>query len=225
MAGLVVEPMRRHARRSAAPRRGSPASLEIAAAPPISASSSRPRPGPLSCRGVGFLDPLDRAALHEQALDRIERRELVVTRLQRPHFGGDAEQLADKVFEMRRQIDEKVRLRPCARARRARRAPPSAGRAARHRPRRDGRQKRGRAGPGRRDRKDRQRRARVSGRVRSWALVTRRASRETSRQIAATSVAALSQLHNDGVRGHEPKGAPDCGRLGRRRAGRPRSNA
>ncbi len=34
----------------------------------------------------------------------------MVTCLQRPHFVRDAEQLADKVFEMRGQIDEKVRL-------------------------------------------------------------------------------------------------------------------
>ena len=34
----------------------------------------------------------------------------MVTFLQRPHFVRDAEQLADKVFEMRGQIDEKVRL-------------------------------------------------------------------------------------------------------------------
>jgi len=34
----------------------------------------------------------------------------MVTCLQRPHLVRDAEHLADKVFEMRGQIDEKVRL-------------------------------------------------------------------------------------------------------------------
>ena len=65
---------------------------------------------PVELLGVGFLDPLYRTPLHEQALDRVERSELIVTCLQRPHFARDAEQLADKVFEMRGQIDEKVRL-------------------------------------------------------------------------------------------------------------------
>ena len=65
---------------------------------------------PVELLGIGFLDPPYRAALHKQALDRVERSELMVTCLQRPHFVGDAEQLADKVFEMRGQIDEKVRL-------------------------------------------------------------------------------------------------------------------
>ena len=60
--------------------------------------------------GVGLLDSLGGAALHEQPLDRIERRQLVMTRLQLPDLGRDAEQLADKIFEMRSEIDQQVRF-------------------------------------------------------------------------------------------------------------------
>ena len=58
--------------------------------------------------GVGLLHFLDRAALHEKPLHRIERREPLVPRLQRADLAGDAEEVADKIFEMRRQIDEKI---------------------------------------------------------------------------------------------------------------------
>ena len=90
-------------------------------------------PAPSSAVGVRFLDPLDGAALHEQPLDRIERRQLVVARLQCPNLGADPEQLAEEILDMGRQIDEQVgfgrmpepvRIAP-------RRSP--AGRAARHR--------------------------------------------------------------------------------------------
>ena len=152
-------------------------------------SSSCASSWPLSCGGVGLLDLLDRAALHEQPLDRIERRQLVVPRLQRPHLGGDAEQLADEILEMRREIDQQVgfslaveRL-GCG----ARRHQPVV---QRHVGRGEMRDK-GAVEPHqtRRARKDRQRRARVSGRIRSWALVTRSEGAETIRQIAATEVA------------------------------------
>ena len=73
-----------------------------------------------------FLDPLDGAALHEQALDRIERRQRVMPRLQRPHLGRDAEQLAEKILEMRRQIDQQIEFVEPLDARRDRAVPSSA---------------------------------------------------------------------------------------------------
>ena len=62
-------------------------------------------------RRIGFLDLLDRAALHEQALDRIERRQLVVAGLQVADFGRDAEQLADEVLDCRGEIDQQIGFR------------------------------------------------------------------------------------------------------------------
>src|SRR5712691_4860182 len=61
--------------------------------------------------GVGLLHLLDGAALHKEALHRKKRRQLVVRSLQRADLMGDAEQLADKIFEMGRQIDEEVGFR------------------------------------------------------------------------------------------------------------------
>ena len=63
-----------------------------------------------------------------------------MARLQRPHLGGDPEQLADEILEMRREIDEQVRISALLDAPRDRAAPSSAGHAARHRPRPDARQ-------------------------------------------------------------------------------------
>ena len=62
-------------------------------------------------RRLGLLDLLDGAALHEQALYRIERRQFVVPGLQFADFGGDAEQLADEVFDMRGEIDQQIGFR------------------------------------------------------------------------------------------------------------------
>ena len=53
---------------------------------------------------------LHRAALHEEALHRIERRKRVVPRLQRADFRPDAEEVGQKILEMRRQIDQQVGL-------------------------------------------------------------------------------------------------------------------
>jgi hypothetical protein len=66
--------------------------------------------GPVELLGVDFFHSLDRPALNKETLDRIEWGKLVVTRLQRPHFVRDAEQVSDEILEMGRQIDEKVRL-------------------------------------------------------------------------------------------------------------------
>ena len=63
---------------------------------------------PVDCRGVRLLDAFDRTALHKEALDRIERRQFVMPRLQYPDLGGDAEQFAEKILDMRGQIDEQV---------------------------------------------------------------------------------------------------------------------
>ena len=64
--------------------------------------------GPVDRHGVGFLDPLDGAPLNKQALDRIKWRQRVLTRLQGAHLGFDAEQPADEIFEMGREIDQEV---------------------------------------------------------------------------------------------------------------------
>ena len=58
--------------------------------------------------GVGLLDLLDRAALDEKPLDRIERREAVVLSLKRPNLAGNAEEIADEILEMSRQIDDQI---------------------------------------------------------------------------------------------------------------------
>src|SRR6202022_4547201 len=65
---------------------------------------------PVECGGVFFLDPLDGAALHKEALDRVERGEFVVARLQRSDLGSNAEQLADEILEMGGQLDDEVGL-------------------------------------------------------------------------------------------------------------------
>ena len=53
-------------------------------------------------------DALDRPALHEQALATIERRQRMVARGEVRDRVGDAEQRADEVVEMRRQVDQQL---------------------------------------------------------------------------------------------------------------------
>ena len=68
-----------------------------------------------------------RLALDEQALDRVERRKLVVARLERAHLGFDAEQRRDEILEVRRERDQQLRLvlaRSSASGRCARRGEP-----------------------------------------------------------------------------------------------------
>ena len=60
-------------------------------------------------RDVGLVR-VHRLALDEQTLHRVERRELVVPGLERAHFGLDAEQRRDEVFEMRPERDQELRL-------------------------------------------------------------------------------------------------------------------
>ena len=108
MRRLVVEPARDMPRR----KRNSQASVpwrvaRSAGPPPNSGASSAASFGRRAPR-PRLLDPLDRAALHEQPLHRVERRQRVVPRLQRADLGGDAEQLADEILEMRRDIDQQV---------------------------------------------------------------------------------------------------------------------
>ncbi len=61
-----------------------------------------------------------RLALDELALDRVERRQLVVLRLQRPHVGLDAEERAQEVLEMRPERDQEFGLLLAREVRRAR---------------------------------------------------------------------------------------------------------
>ena len=51
------------------------------------------------------------AALNEKPLDPVQRRELAVPRLKRAHFLGVAEEFADEVFQMRRQLDQQIGFR------------------------------------------------------------------------------------------------------------------
>src|SRR5262249_866349 len=51
------------------------------------------------------------AALHEQPLGAVERRQPAVPGLQRGKLGGDAEQLADEVVEHGRELDDQLGLR------------------------------------------------------------------------------------------------------------------
>ena len=85
--GELVERGRRRARRARvrAPRRRAPAAV----------------------RG---LDARGGAALHELALDRVERRELVVPAGEGEDLVGDAEELGEEALEMRREIEEQRRL-------------------------------------------------------------------------------------------------------------------
>ncbi len=56
-------------------------------------------------------DTLHRAALHEEALHGVERRQIAVPSLQRPHFRSDAEETGDEILEMRGQIDQELGMR------------------------------------------------------------------------------------------------------------------
>ena len=81
-------------------------------------------------RGGVRLVRVHRLALDEQALDREQRRELVMRRLQRAHLGLDAEQLREEVLEVRRDGEQQVglglrRRAPSGRRGRRRAAPPA----------------------------------------------------------------------------------------------------
>ena len=67
------------------------------------------------------------APLHEQSLDRVERRQRVMTRPQRLHLMGDAEELGDERVQHRRELDDELRFRlaGCLLRRRARRHQPA----------------------------------------------------------------------------------------------------
>ncbi len=105
VAGFVVEPARDMPGIAPLPRRDA---IDGAAAQRVQLL----REGrAVDRRRVCLLDALDRAALHEQPLDRIERRQRVVARLQRANLGSDAEQRAEEILDMRRQFDQQLRFR------------------------------------------------------------------------------------------------------------------
>ena len=62
-----------------------------------------------ACR-VLWLVLVERLALHDLPLAGEERRELMLRRLQRGHFGFDAEQLRQKILELRRERDQQLRF-------------------------------------------------------------------------------------------------------------------
>ena len=158
----------RHARRSAAPSRD----IASPGAAPSSRSSSRGERLAVERGGVGFLDLLDRAALHEQPLHRIERRQLVDARACSARTSAAMpNSCAEEILDMRRQIDEQVGFallpspsgsRRAAISRSCSAASPSARCATKARSRRD--QPVAVV-------KDRRKQARVRGRDRSYRLV------------------------------------------------------
>ena len=70
-----------------------------------------PERRPVECgRGIRPMR-VHRLALDELALDGVERRELVVSRLERAEIGLDAEQRAHEILEMRSERDQELGLR------------------------------------------------------------------------------------------------------------------
>lgn len=67
--------------------------------------------GAVQARRLIWLDSVHRAALHEQAFYRVQRRKLRVARRQRLNLGRDAEQRGGKVLQMRRDGDQKFGFR------------------------------------------------------------------------------------------------------------------
>ena len=67
--------------------------------------------GAVQARRFVGLDFVHGAALHEQALYRVQRREFRVARRQRLRLGLDAEQCRDEVLQMRRERDQQLRFR------------------------------------------------------------------------------------------------------------------
>ena len=60
--------------------------------------------------GLGRLQLMQCASLHELTLDRVKRRQFVVPCGQRLGFGLDAEQAGEKILQLRGDIDQQGRL-------------------------------------------------------------------------------------------------------------------
>ncbi len=105
---LVREPARDPFGIAQFPGEDARAGLEIAGRATDQRVEFLAQPVAIELDGLGLLDLLDGAALHEQALRRIERRQPVVARLERPHLAGNAEEVAEEVLEMRREIDQQL---------------------------------------------------------------------------------------------------------------------
>src|SRR5436853_2025340 len=69
---------------------------------------------------LGGLDLVQRAALHELALHRVERSKLVMLLGERLRFALDAKKLGGEILDVRRQRDQELRLRGTRRRLRAR---------------------------------------------------------------------------------------------------------
>ena len=63
--------------------------------------------------GFGRFDARAGAPLDELALDRVERRELVVPLRKCEDLVGDAEELGEKALEVRREVEQQLRLGLC----------------------------------------------------------------------------------------------------------------
>ena len=66
---------------------------------------------PVEGRGLGGTVFPGRAPLHEQALDRVERRQFFMTRPQIGDLAGDPEQRGDEIFEFRRKLNDELGFR------------------------------------------------------------------------------------------------------------------
>ena len=69
-----------------------------------------PERGTIERRGFFGRHALDGATLHEEALHLIERRQRMMTRLERAHLSLDPEEIADEILEMRREVDQQLRV-------------------------------------------------------------------------------------------------------------------
>jgi len=65
---------------------------------------------PIDSLGVFHRDAFDGLALNEETLDRIDRRELIVARLHRRDLIGNAKETPDEILNMRRRVDDEIRL-------------------------------------------------------------------------------------------------------------------
>ena len=97
--GLVSEPFRDLFRERELVERAAEPGLEL-----------RLQRGPVELRRVVGLHLVRGAALDELALDRVQGRELVVARGERAELRLDAEQVGEKIVQMRRDLEDQRRF-------------------------------------------------------------------------------------------------------------------
>src|SRR5208283_2114009 len=65
---------------------------------------------PIDSLGLFHRDAFDGLALNEETLDRIDWRELIVARLHRRDLIGNAKETPDEILNMRRRVNDEIRL-------------------------------------------------------------------------------------------------------------------